>query len=713
MIKKMKLHNYRQHADTLIEFVPGINTIVGKNGSGKSTISEAIEFALFGAKTLRDSAKGYIRDGASDGSAVVVFDVGPNTYTVGRNSRDAEARKNGELDAKYKDNVSAYIASITGVNSTGFRLGHYVRQKELSEFSNLRPGKRHERVEKMLRVHAVDKAIEKLKSEISEADIELGLLMKQYQDPEAVDNELIDLEVIGEALKFRGVGIQQELDRVKGDLDAERVLQQAAAVAVERVANLKKRHGELSSALAKAEESRQRLDGVCLVLGKLSQTSDEAYSELQRKVEELQALNIRHTEMRALKTEIDTLGDLSLPEPVAPPVDIDRAPLDAASARLQNADLALEAFKKVSVDERCPTCRQLVPESHVQDTLARMGELRDDLKAQFDAEFQAYKNLKDEHAEQKKAYDSYMSRCRDVERMRERRDKMLARYVETSFDSDELVRLSDKLNSTRMAREEWLKLDGERQRLGAEANRVEAIEMDMIGVEMALKGLSAEPYDDGPLRDLEDLETQLVAAHRKQASDLAHVEGRRLELKRVYDTAIEIRGSIGDLSERVSSLKAQRDNFVLFKRHLTAKIRPLLQDVAEGLFHKVTKDRFASYQLGNDYDISLTTHGGYVRKLSTVSGSENDLACLCLRLAIATLRSSKLAGSLGFVILDEISGSFDDERTQQTLEGLLELRDVIPQIINITHKPVEMRYADRLFTVKETRGRASVTWEDK
>jgi exonuclease SbcC len=120
-------------------------------------------------------------------------------------------------------------------------------------------------------------------------------------------------------------------------------------------------------------------------------------------------------------------------------------------------------------------------------------------------------------------------------------------------------------------------------------------------------------------------------------------------------------------------------------------------------------NRYAAYNLSSDYEITLATHQGYIRKLATISGSENDLACLCLRLAIATLRSTKLAGSLGFIILDEISGSFDDERTKQTLEGLLELRDVIPQIINITHKNVEMKYADKLFTVKESNGIASVT----
>jgi DNA repair exonuclease SbcCD ATPase subunit len=135
----------------------------------------------------------------------------------------------------------------------------------------------------------------------------------------------------------------------------------------------------------------------------------------------------------------------------------------------------------------------------------------------------------------------------------------------------------------------------------------------------------------------------------------------------------------------------------------------MISTVAETLFHKVTKNRYASYQLSNDYEVIINTHQGFVRKLSTISGSENDLANLCLRLAIATLRSNKLVGNLGFIILDEISSSFDEERTKQTLEGLLELKDIIPQIINITHKPVEMKFADKLITVKEVNNRAFIS----
>ena len=47
-IHSIRLLNFRQHADTSIEFDSGLTGIVGANGTGKSTILEAIAWALYG-----------------------------------------------------------------------------------------------------------------------------------------------------------------------------------------------------------------------------------------------------------------------------------------------------------------------------------------------------------------------------------------------------------------------------------------------------------------------------------------------------------------------------------------------------------------------------------------------------------------------------------------------------------------------------------------
>ena len=48
MIKAIELVNFLPHSDTKLEFDENTTVFVGKNGSGKSSIIDAITFSLFG-----------------------------------------------------------------------------------------------------------------------------------------------------------------------------------------------------------------------------------------------------------------------------------------------------------------------------------------------------------------------------------------------------------------------------------------------------------------------------------------------------------------------------------------------------------------------------------------------------------------------------------------------------------------------------------------
>ena len=64
-LNSLHLTNFRQHADTRIEFDLGLTGVIGPNGAGKTTILEAIAWALYGqpaARGTRDSIR-FIRAG--------------------------------------------------------------------------------------------------------------------------------------------------------------------------------------------------------------------------------------------------------------------------------------------------------------------------------------------------------------------------------------------------------------------------------------------------------------------------------------------------------------------------------------------------------------------------------------------------------------------------------------------------------------------------
>jgi len=68
-----------------------------------------------------------------------------------------------------------------------------------------------------------------------------------------------------------------------------------------------------------------------------------------------------------------------------------------------------------------------------------------------------------------------------------------------------------------------------------------------------------------------------------------------------------------------------------------------------------------------------------------ISGGEEDIANLVLRLAISQMIAERAGQPLSLLVLDEIFGSLDESRRQHVLGLLRRLGDRFPQVILITH----------------------------
>ncbi len=117
MLKKLVTKNFRKLEDNTFEFGPGLQVVRGANEAGKSTMLEAIGYALFGAKACREALAQIVTWGKPANSVAVelVLELGGVEYVVTRSARGAEVNYAGGR-VTGQNEVSAFLARQLGAD---------------------------------------------------------------------------------------------------------------------------------------------------------------------------------------------------------------------------------------------------------------------------------------------------------------------------------------------------------------------------------------------------------------------------------------------------------------------------------------------------------------------------------------------------------------------------------------------------------------------
>ena len=92
---------------------------------------------------------------------------------------------------------------------------------------------------------------------------------------------------------------------------------------------------------------------------------------------------------------------------------------------------------------------------------------------------------------------------------------------------------------------------------------------------------------------------------------------------------------------------------------LNATLRPDLSDLASSFLRDLTHGRYTELELDEDYGTTLLDDGD---PKAVISGGEEDIANLALRLAISQMIAERAGQPLSLLVLDEIFGSLDEDR---------------------------------------------------
>jgi len=173
----LELKNYRRFRHLKLESIPdGIIGILGMNGTGKTTIIEAIAWALFGNidEVVRTSREGVRRVGSSPSEsclAVLEFELGGVEYRIEREMSGRSLHMRATLRTKDKlladgdRPVKNTVERLLGMDNKSFFTSVFARQKELNALQNVAPGERKKVILRMLRIDSIDSVLTSIRSD--------------------------------------------------------------------------------------------------------------------------------------------------------------------------------------------------------------------------------------------------------------------------------------------------------------------------------------------------------------------------------------------------------------------------------------------------------------------------------------------------------------------------------------------------------------------
>ena len=389
-ISYLDLRNYRRFRDLRLQLPDGVIGILGLNGSGKTTIIEAVAWCLFGnvEEVVRTNKESIRRLGAAKADSVSValeFELEGSEYRLeremgGRNlSMKVRLRSSGEMIAEGDRAVRTKVAELIGMDHKSFFTSVFARQKELNELQNFTPAERKRVVLRMLRIDNVDDVIQSVREDRRHASERVKGGETVILDAEGVDREK---GIISRLEGLDGKAREAET-RVRAALERETSLASKLEETKKRRDALKKDVDEYNSLSSELNAKRSRIaeqrateQGLTRkieeteeLLADLPQLreSNEEWQRVVKAKEEMDEVKTLHDRAERIKGELRTL-DVDISEA--------RKEADKLDETVEEERLIQTALKKAEEDKRGCDRENEETSRVITELVARQSERR-------------------------------------------------------------------------------------------------------------------------------------------------------------------------------------------------------------------------------------------------------------------------------------------------------------------------------------------------
>ncbi|MBI5884572.1 SMC family ATPase, partial [archaeon] len=391
MIKSIHLRNWKTHYDSLFEFSKGTNVLVGQMGAGKTSVVDAISYALFGTfpalqaklSTL-DEAVMRKPNEMKEAELEVCFSADGKEFTVkriarkGRKANEAYLHEGSRLIAGPKQSdVNERIEALLGLDYNLFSRAVYCGQNETDYFLKHSPGDRKKTLDELFELERYEKArgnAVQAKNRLKKlAEDKAGLLKgfdsgreaKALEEEEKAikekESELACIEEKAGEMKKQLAEAKNELDELK---ERKKAFDSIRKELVELKAELKvasdgmqgkkpsKKAHELRVLI---DESKKTVEKAGAEAEGLIRIVEAGETEKKLAEKELAGLKERQELLKAGQKKLEGLKAACLKE-LEEKLGASRTDSGSLEAKLE---LALNALKALEgAEASCPTCEQ-------------------------------------------------------------------------------------------------------------------------------------------------------------------------------------------------------------------------------------------------------------------------------------------------------------------------------------------------------------------
>lgn len=733
ILKKVILDNFRAHEH--IEFEPsenGMTAISGNNGAGKSTIVNGFAWSLFGSKFQGLKNKQYIRYGVDPKTERVgvtsFIQVGNNEYKIERiitGASTTSCRVYILADNEYKEvagpatsHSEKYIKELLGFTDKEFYSSFFIQQKQVDSIIHAPTKERGLIIERMLGIDVITDSITQAKQDSKLLQQSLNVI--QQGSVEDIEAALENQKKVVKNLLDGFKKIKTEYEKVTkglGELNARYLAErekQEKKQELENLLNIAKNN--IANTEERLNESLAKLDS----LPKKVEYSDNLYNQVQADIEKTSndrdELFLRLSTLNARYSELATVFNKKLPKDLDKTVELLRQKQDLNNQNLANYLQRLTILREQEKScqqflqdlekgvAECPYCHSPIKDINaerkahskelqdIQSEIIKLSELQAQEETNKSAlldeslQLQNYLEVRQKQIDLKSEFAGLKIEIEKVTKDHENVTKIYNTMIKKLQSLEALKQQTVTINSTK-ATIKWLN-----ERLTADNQEKNKLESEITELH-ALKKTEYAKLESS----LNSIQTQkqkheLDALAMKKDIEIEKEKGRSLDLQ--LSQAKEAREKFNTISNQLVIINNTIKNLTDFKKLRVESAIPELSELTSDLVRKFTDNDFQDVVIDNQFNITVNKNNGQELPVNALSGGEESVVAIALRLAISLFLNGN---SNGLIVMDEVLVSQSSNREQNILDTIAGLNN--SQIVLIAHSSLANSLADRTFTL--------------